>query len=216
MCVAVSHVPDWPPALGGQSLVEQHPPAAMQIPAAAHFLGVAPPQSKSQLVPSQVAVPPAGGMQESQRVPHDVVAVFDTHTPEQGCWLAPQTTATPPEPPVEPPVPAPAAPPLPAEPPVPVPPVPPAAPPVAPAPPPVPPWPDPPLPPCPPLPVEPPMWPPPSPPAASGLYGRPFEQAATAINDITTTERITRMLFIETTSCSKAKRAGKADARRRR
>jgi len=65
MCVAVSQVPVCPPALVGQSLLAQHPDIATQIPAAAHFLGVVPPQVNPQLVPSQVAVAPVGAVQAS-------------------------------------------------------------------------------------------------------------------------------------------------------
>jgi hypothetical protein len=43
-----------------QSELAQHPDEATQSVAAAHFLDVEPPQVNPQLVPSQVAVPPAG------------------------------------------------------------------------------------------------------------------------------------------------------------
>ena len=66
MCVAVSQVPVCPPALAGQSLLVQHPDIATQMPAAAHFLGVLPPQVKPQLVPSQVAVAPVGAVHAVQ------------------------------------------------------------------------------------------------------------------------------------------------------
>jgi hypothetical protein len=85
VCVPVSHVPVCPPAFVGQSVFEQHPEEAMQIPAVAHCLGVEPPQVNPQLVPSQVAVPPAGGVHGSQRLPQVAVALFATHAPAQRC-----------------------------------------------------------------------------------------------------------------------------------
>ena len=130
----MSHVPVWPPALIGQSVFAQHPEDATQIPAVAHLFGVVPPQLKSQLVPSHVAVPPDGGVHASQRVPQEEVDVLETHVPAQACCVDEQTIAVPPVPPEEPPVPPlppPAVPPPPPAPLIPLPPPPPARPPLA-------------------------------------------------------------------------------------
>jgi hypothetical protein len=68
--VVVSQVPVWPPAFVGQSAFTQQPVEAMQILAAWHFFGVAPPQVKSHVAAVQVGVPPGGAVQGSHRVPH--------------------------------------------------------------------------------------------------------------------------------------------------
>jgi hypothetical protein len=60
--VPESQVPVWPVLKGGQSVLSQHPEAAMQLIELAHFFGVAPLQLKSQVVPLHVAVPPPVGV----------------------------------------------------------------------------------------------------------------------------------------------------------
>lgn len=86
MCVAVSQVPVSPPALVGQSLLVQHADIATQMPAAAHFLGVEPPQVKPHVVPSQVAVAPAGTVHGVQLCPHVAGDVFSEQVPAQSCF----------------------------------------------------------------------------------------------------------------------------------
>jgi hypothetical protein len=182
MCVPESHVPVWPPVFGGQSVLEQHPFEATQIPAVGHCLGVDPPQVNPQFIPSQVAELPPGVGQASQREPQLMVEVLSTQPLGHMCWpLAVQAGVVPPAPavPVVPPLPlvpaapllplapvpadpvAPAAPTLP--PPAPVPAVPPARPPVPPV--------------CPPAPPAIPPLPlarvPPAPPCAPALPSGP-------------------------------------------
>ena len=66
-------------------MFEQHPFEATQIPAARHCLGVAPPQMKPQLLPSQVAVAPAGGAQGSQLLPQVMIELLFAQAPAQMC-----------------------------------------------------------------------------------------------------------------------------------
>jgi hypothetical protein len=119
----VSHDPVWPPAFVGQSVLEQHPVEAMQIPAVRHCLGVEPPQENPQFVPSQVAEPPVGIGQASHRLPQVAVDVLSTQPLGHMCLLVPvQAGVVPPAPavPVVPPLPpVPAVWPLPARPPLP-------------------------------------------------------------------------------------------------
>jgi hypothetical protein len=108
MCVPESHVPAWPPAFVGQSVLEQQPVDAMQIPAVRHCLGVDPLQVNPQLVPSQVAAPPAGTGQESHRDPQLITELLSTQPLGHMCLVVPVHGG------VVPPVPAvPAVPPLP-------------------------------------------------------------------------------------------------------
>ena len=81
----MSQVPVCPPALAAQSALEQQPFEEMQIPDAEHFFGVDPPHVKSQAVPSQVGVPPAGAVQGSQRVPHVAVDLLSAQDAAQRC-----------------------------------------------------------------------------------------------------------------------------------
>jgi len=88
MCVPESQVPVCPPACAGQSASAQHPPLATQMPAAAHFFMLAP-QVKSQLVPSQVAVAPVGGLQASHCWPQVLTDWLSTQVPAHRCCVVP-------------------------------------------------------------------------------------------------------------------------------
>jgi hypothetical protein len=123
--VPESQVPVWPLVIVGQSVLSQHPEAAMQVIEVGHFLGVAAPQVKSQVVPLQVAVPPFGAAHGLlQREPQFWVELLSTQDPAQSCCVdehetvAPPAPAWPPAPAALPPAPA-ALPPAPAWPPAP-------------------------------------------------------------------------------------------------
>ena len=195
MCVPESQLPVCPPALVGQSALEQHPADGTQIPAVRHCFGVEPPQVNPQLDPSHVAVPPVGTGQALHSVPQVAVDVLSTQAPAHTCLPGPvQLPPAPPLLPIIPPVPPlppapPAArPPVPTLPPLPPLPTGPPTPPLLAIVPPVPsgftppPPPEPVTPPRPPEPVAPPRPPePPRPPVAPpsiGTYGLPVEQAA--------------------------------------
>jgi hypothetical protein len=92
------------------------------MPAAAHGLGVDPPHVKPQVVPSQVAVAPAGIGQGEQSVPQLAAELLSAHVEPQRCVLPAWHIGPSPTP--VPPIPAPPAllPPIPS-PPTPVPPV---------------------------------------------------------------------------------------------
>jgi hypothetical protein len=107
-----------------------------------HFFSA--PQVKSQFAPSQVAVPPVGGVHASQSAPQCAGELLSTQLPTQLCCveghicpLLPAVAAVPPLPAppwpaAAPPVPIPALPPIPFAPPPPVPPLEPPAPPMPP------------------------------------------------------------------------------------
>jgi hypothetical protein len=91
---------------------------------APHFFVFAAEQMKSQPVPLQTGVPPAGAMQMRHCAPHIAIDELSTHVPAQRCCVlvhapavpaAPEVPAAPPAPPVAPAVPvAPATPEAPA------------------------------------------------------------------------------------------------------
>lgn len=70
------------PAIGGQSASAQQP----VVHFAGHFFIV--PHVKSQRVPSQVGVPPAGAVQASHSPPQWRIELLSTQVPEQLCCVA--------------------------------------------------------------------------------------------------------------------------------
>jgi hypothetical protein len=101
-CAAgITHVPalqvpmptePFPEQLAGQSALLQQPVLATQIICVAQFLGVLSAQVYPQLLPSQVAVAPAGGAHGMHSAPQCWVESLSTHVPLHICCVDEQPT----------------------------------------------------------------------------------------------------------------------------